>query len=214
VPKNSASAGRRTRRRNMPVSLKPLGFVQGVVSRFLLGITAAIAGATAMELHLHAGEELHVEMSYGAVHTHRRLCILAFLASEEAPPGERDAVRAWLVDQPPAVAAAQMLKSEIELLGKAADTDEAPAGINYDAMPEAHPMERSALFRGLWQWVNHSDSDGEHDVPAVREVAYSLARLASVARKLGGPPEHTEWMYRVADFYLKASDAGLPVEFR
>lgn len=165
-----------------------------------------------MGLDLRAGDDLHVHLTAGGVHGHRRLCILAFLATEDAPREEFDAVHAWLTDQPSRAKAIDMLKDP-DHLEAAPDTDDAPAGINYDAMPEAYSIERRVLFRGLWHWVNHSDSEGEHDAAAVAEVAYSLTRLGSTVRQVGGAREHSEWLYRVADFYVQARDAGLPVEF-
>jgi len=165
-----------------------------------------------MGLELRAGDRLHVRLTAGGVHGHRRLCILAFLATEDTHREELDAARAWLTDQPSHARAIEMLRDAGHLEG-APDTDRTPAGINYDAMSELYPLERSALFRGLWHWVNHSDSDGEHNAAAVAEVAYSLTRLGSTARQVGAAREHSEWLYRVADFYVQARDAGSPVEF-
>jgi hypothetical protein len=164
-----------------------------------------------MGLELRAGD-LHVRLTAGGVHGHRRLCVLAFLATEDAPRDEFDAVRAWLADQPSRTRAIEMLRDASHLQA-APDTERAPAGINYDAISEVYPLERRAIFRGLWHWVNHSESEGQHDAAAVGEVAYALTRLGSTARQVGAAREHMEWLYRVADFYVQARDAGLPVEF-
>jgi hypothetical protein len=165
-----------------------------------------------MGLDLRAGDELHVHLTSGGVHEHRRLCILSFLASADTPEAEQDVVRAWLTDQPSRTSSIEMLKDATHLEA-APDANDAPAGINYDAIPQAYSLERGALCRGLWHWVNHSDSDGEHASAAVTEVAYSLTRLASTARQVGGARDHTESLYRIADFYVQARDAGLAVEF-